>query len=85
MRSVNLLQLTAVDDSSLFERYEKQLSFRTEKLKVDMGEIQSIKKIIQHLNEEGYTIKDLAGYFYAFKIPQIGKEFDLLRIDESST
>lgn len=84
MKSVNLLQLTAIDDLSLFERYEKQLSFRTEKLKVDMNEIQSIKKIIQHLNEENCTIKDLTGYFYAFKISQIGKEFDLLRIGDST-
>ncbi|MBQ8927193.1 MAG: DUF2075 domain-containing protein [Oscillospiraceae bacterium] len=84
MRSVNLLQLTAMDDPSLFERYEKQLSFRNEKLKVDMGEIQSIRKIMQHLNEEKCTIEDLAGYFYAFKIPQIGKEFDLLRIGDNT-
>lgn len=84
MRSVNLLLLVAVTDEELFEKYEKQLSFRSEKLKVDFGEINAIRRIIEHLNGEGCKIVNLDGFFYAFKIPQIGKEFDLLRIDKET-
>lgn len=84
MRSVNLLLLAAVTDEELFEKYEKQLSFRTEKLKVDFGEINAIRRIIEHLKDEGCKCANLDGFFYAFKIPQIGKEFDLLRIDKET-
>lgn len=84
MRSVNLLLLAAVTDEDLFEKYEKQLSFRSEKLKVDSGEINAIRRIIEHLKGECCKIVELDGFFYAFKIPQIGKEFDLLRIDKET-
>lgn len=84
MRSVNLLLLAAVTDEDLFGKYEKQLSFRTEKLKVDFGEINAIRQIIEHLKGERCKNVELDGFFYAFKIPQIGKEFDLLRIDDET-
>lgn len=48
-----------------------------------MGEIQSIKQIIKHLKAVDCSFEDLDGYYYAFKISQIGKEFDLLRIDDN--
>lgn len=86
MNPVSLLLLSSFENDQLFVRYEKQLSLRTDDLKFDYGEIIGIKGVVEGLkkefsNSERNKIYDvLEGFYYAFKIPQIGKEFDLLRI-----
>ena len=80
MRSFNPAYLRDIDDPVLWAKCEKQLSQRlTAVSKPD--EIASLNmltdQLLQHLR-----IEELNGFFFSFTIPQISKEFDLLRFGE---
>lgn len=47
------------------------------------AEIDTLKRFVNELLNWGITIEDLDGFFYGFSIPQISKEFDLLKIFEN--
>lgn len=82
MRATNLYVLTRLSEIELYPLYEKCLSQRAESIKVRCEEIELIKIMINNLRfrDENYELLD--DWFYSFSIPQIGKEFDLLKINE---
>ncbi|WP_243023326.1 hypothetical protein [Clostridium sp. AM46-21] len=47
------------------------------------AEIDTLKRFVNELLNWGIAIEDLDGFFYGFSIPQISKEFDLLKIFEN--
>ena len=47
-------------------------------------EIESLRTLADRLVEAGSSLPELDGFYYAFHIPRIGKEFDLLKITPSS-
>lgn len=78
MTPVNLYELTRVSDENFVE-FEAHLSKRESLLKEKKREIDSLKAFVENIsnNMEYY----LFSYFYfSYSIPQISKEFDLLRI-----
>lgn len=78
MIPVNLYELTRVEDDDLI-KFEAHLSQRETLLKEKKNEIYSLIAFVENIFEN--TEYDLFSYFYfSYSIPQISKEFDLLRI-----
>lgn len=80
MRAINLYTISREIDDELRSLYERALSDRKDILKIRKEEIELIKVIVDNLifyKAEKYSYED---WFYSFSIPQIGKEFDLLKI-----
>lgn len=81
MRPVNLYLLTRDMDKNTYTEFENILSARKERMQVKEHEFGSLRRLVDILQEEGVTIAQLDGFFYSYTIRQIGKEFDLLKID----
>lgn len=79
MRAVNLYLLTRNIKDSDKSSYETALSERNEKMKFRPEEVGTIRKLVDCVSGK-VSLKELDGFFYSFSIPQIGKEFDLLKI-----
>ncbi len=71
---LSLVQAKANLSDATFENFKSHhdLEFRS-------GEIDDLSSLIQNLIDCGCSITDLDSYVVGYKIPQIGKEFDLLR------
>lgn len=80
MRAINLYVLTRMTEKKLYSFYEKALSLREEKIKVRIEEIEIIENIVVNLKLVKAPFEVVNDWFYAFTIPQIGKEFDLLKL-----
>lgn len=85
MKAVNLYILTREVDPDIQSEYEYALSCREEKIKLRKEEIDLIRVIVNHFIIRKATPPIFDGWFYSFSIPQIAKEFDLLRIEEDRT
>jgi hypothetical protein len=75
----SLLQASASLDKDLFASYLGHYA-----IDVKAAELSDLKSLASMLQSAGAKIGDLAGFYVGYKIPQIGKEFDLLRFGESS-
>lgn len=80
MRAINLFYLAQAQGIDQFAQYENYLSQRDDEHKIRAHEVVSLVLFIQHMRNCGLVIGDFDGFFYEYKIPQIGKEFDLLKI-----
>ena len=84
MKSVNLFVLSRSVPDTVYQDFECALSGRDKPIKYRTEEIDLIRDVIRvfihHKASESYY----DGWFYSFTIPQVGKEFDLLRITENS-
>lgn len=87
-RSINLYTITRITDEKAFAKmlfHEMQVDEDyKEKIKCREREIQSLRILTDTLIENGVKIENLDGFYYGFVIPQIGKEFDLLKINDKS-
>ena len=89
MKSCNLVMLVneytlLKRDPRLFSELERYESKRDSELKIKTEEIESIQSLIETLIEHSKEIDILKiseGFFYSYSIPQIPKEFDLLKAD----
>ena len=84
MKSVNLYLLTRQVAPDILSEYEYALSGREKSIKCRTEEIEMINAIVDQFFLCGAAPHAYDGWFYAFTIPQIGKEFDLLRISEDA-
>ena len=80
MNSVNLYILCEGAKLNDLSSYQKVLTNSYEKSQVKHTEIDTLKSFVNELLNWGVSIADLDGFFYGFSIPQISKEFDLLKI-----
>ena len=80
MKPLNLYTLTRFVVLDKFAFFEKQLSERSSPLKVKEHEISCLRSFVDSLSPFDASLNIFDGFFYSFEIPQIGKEFDLLRI-----
>lgn len=80
MRAINMYVLTRMTERKLYSFYEKALSLRDERIKVRIEEIEIIETIVANLKAARAPFEVVNDWFYAFTIPQIGKEFDLLKL-----
>ena len=85
MRAINLYALTRDIDKDLFPIYEKSLSKRSKELRIRFDEINVIKSIVNVFVSNDFDMGCLENWYYSFSIPQIGKEFDLLKIGKNGT
>ena len=83
MISENIYALTRITNPSKLRRLEKQMSERRYFLKIKGWEIRGLKSLTDHMLER---ISDISKFefFYSFQIPKLGKEFDLLRLNEDT-
>lgn len=81
MYSVNLYTLSRIDDINVFAQYYDFLSKRQKKIPVKKHEQDSLRNLVDILIGYGINIDELDSFFYNYEIPQIGKEFDILKLD----
>lgn len=81
MKSINLFAYTRVQ-SDYSAEYANLLSQRETKGKVKKHEFETLRQFVELLRSKGLDIYAQEGYFYSFRIEQIGKEFDLLKIEK---
>lgn len=75
----SLLQASTSLDEDVFASYLKHYKIETKP-----AELIDLKNLACMLRAAGAKIGNLAGFYIGYKIPQIGKEFDLLRFGRSS-
>lgn len=84
MRAINLYTISREIPRELRPLYEKALSDRNKEVKVREEEIDLIGTLVNNFifhKAKRYCAED---WFYSFEIPQIGKEFDLLKISDEN-
>jgi len=84
MHSINLYSITRNVQSELFSLYEKALSDRDVEIKYREDEVKTINVLVKALADRDAESYCYGDWFYSFSIPQIGKEFDLLKIGKSN-
>ena len=72
-----------INEELPFNRVEKHSSGKIELCRIHEHEIKSLKYIVDALMNMGLSLEMLDGFFYGYRIPQIGKEFDLLKFTET--
>ncbi|MCR5747107.1 MAG: DUF2075 domain-containing protein [Lachnospiraceae bacterium] len=81
MKPINIYILTRIKDPEAMQRLERQMSKRKRHLKIKEWETKGLRLLCDKLcsiNEETSSYD----FFYSFTMPKLGKEFDLLRINE---
>lgn len=85
MKTANLRSIIEIynksDGNKLSHSYMKYLG--TDVKDIDLQSLKSLLHTLHELDKSLY-IKDLNGFYMGYKIPQIGKEFDLLRLTDST-
>ncbi len=83
MNTVNIYALTRINELRDLSRLERQMSKRPYFLQIKNWEIQGMLALCEHLTSR-IGNADMLDFFYSFTIPRLGKEFDLLRINEDT-
>lgn len=82
MKPINLYKINIFPDDfgrRYFQKYESLFSERSEPVIYRSHEIDSLKALVRNLLC-GVSVSALDGFYYSFTIPQIGKEFDLIKL-----
>ena len=82
-KPINLYIQSRIKDELSFNRVELHTSNRQDCGKTKEHEIGSLQKIVDAFIAEGISLNELDGFFFGFNIPQIGKEFDLLKFSQT--
>ena len=80
MRAINLFSLTREIDSNILQKHERLLSNRDKYIQIRGEEIDIIKKIVDIFRKQKLENFVYENWFYSFTIPNISKEFDLLKV-----
>ena len=81
-RPINIYSISRIHDENVFSAVEKHHSQKGEEQRIQHHEIESLRILVDNMVRNGMEIKDFDGFFYGFCIPQIGKEFDLLKLSD---
>ena len=79
-KPVNLFLISRITDESTYQRVERHASGKDESKRTQIREIISLRQLVDSLLRYGISIEELDGFFLSYQIPQIGKEFDLLKL-----
>lgn len=82
MKSINLLSLIqahCATDAGLFSRFAEYHGIH-----IKEEEIQDLRILVEKMREFGVAAPQYQHFYVGYKIPQIGKEFDLLRFGSKS-
>ena len=80
-RPVNLYLLSRIPGEQSFNNVYQHTAKITAHPKTPSHEIESLRTLADELLGEGVSVPEMDGFFFSYSIPQIGKEFDLLRFD----
>lgn len=80
MRAINLFSLTREIDRNILQKYERLLSNRDKYIQIRDEEVDIIKKIVDIFRKQKLENFVYENWFYSFTIPNISKEFDLLKV-----
>lgn len=80
MGPVNIFAVSRIRDEELFNIAEKHEARDHNSPRVRVHEIDSLRLLTDALTEAGMTVSEADGFYFGFTIPQIGKEFDLLKL-----
>ena len=80
MKPVNIYRVSRIRDEALFNIAEKHEASDHDNHRIRIHEIDSLRILVDALAEEGVPVGDFEGFYFGFIIPQIGKEFDLLKV-----
>ncbi len=83
MKAINIYTYSRIQEDMATE-FENILSKRSKKLKVKPQEFYAIRSLVNMLLGIGVEIKDFEIFFLSFTIEQIGKEFDLIKLDKDN-
>ena len=83
MKAINLYTYSRIQENMATE-FENILSQRPKKLNVKVQEFVAIKTLVDLLRNMETEIKYFENFFTSFTIEQIGKEFDLIKIDRDT-
>ena len=78
-KPINIYLQSRINEELSFNRVECHSSGKTEICKIHEHEIKSLRIIVDNLIAAGASLEMLDGFFYGYRIPHIGKEFDLLK------
>lgn len=84
MRPVNIYRVSRIHEEKEFNRIERHESQKSGHIQIHIHEIESLRLFVDALVNRGVLISELDGFHCGFSIPQIGKEFDLLKITEKN-
>lgn len=83
MKAINIYAYSRIQKDMATE-FENILSQRTKKLNIRSQEFDAIKNLVNLLLDIGVEVRDFENFFASFIIEQIGKEFDLIKIDKDN-
>ncbi|MBO7402497.1 MAG: ATP-binding protein, partial [Lachnospiraceae bacterium] len=81
MKPINIYALTRIRDKDELDRFERQMSMRRAFLRIREWEVDGLRTFIDRLSAHLDTAFELE-FFYSFTMPKLGKEFDLLRVND---
>lgn len=83
MKALNIYTYSRIQEDMATE-FDNILAQRSKKSKVKLHEFSGIKTLVDLLLESGVAIESFENFFTSYKIEQINKEFDLLKIDKDN-
>lgn len=83
MKALNIYTYSRIQEDMATE-FDNILAQRSKKLRVKSQEFNAIKTLVDLLLDSGITIESFENFFTSYIIEQIGKEFDLLKIDKDN-
>lgn len=83
MKAINIYTYSRIQENMATE-LENILSQRPKKLNVKVQEFVAIKTLVDLLRNMETEIKYFENFFTSFTIEQIGKEFNLIKIDRDT-
>ena len=81
-RPINIFAITRIHEEQLFNTIESHQSQREREGRFQLHEIESLRILSDNLIKSGIDIQSLDNFFFGYAIPQIGKEFDLLKFTD---
>ena len=81
---VNIYSISRIRDENSFNIVELHRTRKAGHPRTPYHEIESLRILVDNLLPHGLTVSDFDGFFHGFDIPQIGKEFDLLKFTSRS-
>lgn len=79
---LNIFALSRIREEEPFNIVKRHESGSREPSKMKYHEIESLRLLVDALMQAGAPVGACDGFVYSFQIPQIGKEFDLLKISQ---
>ena len=82
IRPVNIYMLSCAPNIDSFNVLKTVHSQDNDAVLVQEYEANSLRILVSELINREVSVPELDGFFYSFRIPRIGKEFDLLKIQD---